>query len=296
MSPFTSSLPGALQDAGLVLGLVISLTIASYLIKDNLLARLGQYVLVGSGLGYMAVLAWRNVLWPRLFAPLIADPMSWLTAPEATLLKSWLPVILGLLMWAGGVELLRRPPQGTDGRGILRLLAIVPAAVLVGVGLGVALSGAIQGTLWPQLAAAVQSPLAAVATAGDARPAADQATWLVRFITLLITGGVLIHFQLGRAFSASARQPAPRRASDSEDTEIAAEEPNIPYRMLILKLLEVWGGIGRRALWLAAGMIFARLAAARFSLALARLDYFLFEVPRSELWQLLWAAVRGAGS
>ena len=83
MSPFTSGLPGALQDAGLVLGLVISLTIASYLIKDNLLARLGQYVLVGSGLGYMAVLAWRNVLWPRLFAPLIADPMSWLSAPGA---------------------------------------------------------------------------------------------------------------------------------------------------------------------------------------------------------------------
>ena len=212
MSPFTSGLPGALQDAGLVLGLVISLTIASYLIKDNLLARLGQYVLVGSGLGYMAVLAWRNVLWPRLFAPLIADPMSWLSAPEPTLLKSWLPVILGLLMWAGGVELLRRPPKGTDGRGILRLLAVVPVAVLVGVGLGVGLSGAVQGTLWPQLAAAMQSTQAAVATAGDARPAADQATWLVRFITLLITGGVLIHFQLGRAFSASARHPTPRRA------------------------------------------------------------------------------------
>lgn len=296
MSPFSSGLPAAMEDAGLVLGLFISLTIASYLIRENFLARLGQYILVGAGLGYIAVLAWRNVLWPRLFAPVISDPMSWLTAPEATLLKSWLPLILGLLMWAGGVELLRRRPKGPGGSQLLRLLAVVPAAVLVGVGLGVGASGAVQGTLWPQLAAALQTPLAAVSTAGDARPAAEQASWLVRFITLLITGGVLIHLQLGRASGASGRPPAPRRPSGLKDSETAAQKQDIPYKTLTLKILHVWGGIGRRALWLAAGIVFARLAAARFSLALARLDYFLFEVPRSELWQILWAAVRGAGS
>ena len=296
MSPFSSSLPGALQDAGLVLGLVISLTIGSYLIRDNFLARLGQYVLVGAGLGYMTVLAWRNVLWPRLFAPLIADPMSWSSASEPALLKSWLPLILGLLMWAGGVELLRRPPKRPGGRQLLRLLAVIPAAILGGVGLGVGVSGALQGTLWPQLAAALQSPLAAVATAADASTAAGQATWLVRFITLLITGGVLIHLQPGLASGASAQGPTSRRSSRSEDTEIAAQGRTGPYRMLILKLLGVWGGIGRRALWLAAGIVFARLVSARFSLVLARLDYFLFEIPRNELWQLLWAAVRGAGS
>ena len=296
MSPFSSGLPGALQDAGLVLGLVISLTIGSYLIRDNFLARLGQYVLVGAGLGYMAVLAWRNVLWPRLFAPLIADPMSWNSAPEPALLKSWLPLILGLLMWAGGVELLRRAPTRPGGRSLLRLLAAVPAAVLGGVGLGVAVSGAWQGTLWPQLIAALQSPQAAVVTAADAPSAAGQATWLVRFITLLITGGVLIHLQLGRASGVRAQGPTSRRSSSSEDTEIVAQGRAASYRMFILKLLGVWGGIGRRALWLAAGIVFARLVAARFSLALARLDYFLFEVPRSELWQVLWAAIRGAGS
>ena len=219
MSPFSSSLPGALQDAGLVLGLVISLTIGSYLIRDNFLARLGQYVLVGAGLGYMAVLAWRNVLWPRLFAPLIADPMSWSSASEPALLKSWLPLILGLLMWAGGVELLRRPPKRPGGRQLLRLLAVIPAAILGGVGLGVGVSGALQGTLWPQLAAALQSPLAAVATAADASTATGQATWLVRLITLLITGGVLIHLQPGLASGSSAQGPTSRRSSRSEDTE-----------------------------------------------------------------------------
>ena len=189
MSPFSNGLPGIMEDAGLVLGLVVSLMIGSYVVRDSFLARLGQYILVGAGLGYTVVLVWRNVLWPRLFAPLLADPMSWQSAGETGFLNLWLPFVLGVLMWGGGLELLRRPPERLGGRRVLRLLAAVPAAILGGVVMGVAVSGAVQGTLWPQLDAAV--------AAADGQTGAGQARWLVRFLTLLITGGVLIHLQFG---------------------------------------------------------------------------------------------------
>ncbi|MDE0198712.1 MAG: hypothetical protein OXK78_10995 [Caldilineaceae bacterium] len=288
MSPFSSGLPGIMEDAGLILGLVVSLMIGSYVVRDSFLARLGQYVLVGAGLGYTAVLIWRNVLWPRLLAPLIADPMSWRAAGETGLLSHWLPLVLGVLMWGGGLELLRRPPERPGGRRLLRLLAAVPAAILGGVVLGVAVSGAVQGTLWPQFAAAV--------AAADGQAGAGQASWLVRFLTLLITGGVLIHLQLGpNAGGGENGSPSPGSFS-LEGGEAADEGRPRLYKVLLLTLLRVWEGIGRRALWLAAGIVFARLVAARFSLVLSRLDYFLFEVPRSDLWQLIWASLRGAGS
>ena len=296
MSPFSSGLPGLLQDAGLVLGLVISLAIGSYLIRDSFLARLGQYILVGAGLGYAAVLVWGNVLWPRLFAPLVADPMLWLTVPESALLHRWLPLALGLLMWGGGAELLRRPPGGLGARYILRMLAAIPAAILIGVGLGVGVSGAVQGTLWPQVTAAALPPQPEVSTAASGLPAAGQATWLVRLITLLITGGVLIHLQFGREAGGRGDGPALESSPGAAESAASSRWRDRRYRMLLFTPLRVWEGIGRRALWLAAGILFARLALARFSLVLARLDYFLFEVPRSDLWQLFWAAVRGAGS
>ena len=288
MSPFSSGLPGIMEDAGVILGLVVSLMIGSYVVRDSFLARLGQYVLVGAGLGYTVVLVWRNVLWPRLIAPLVADPTSWQSATGADVLVFWLPLVLGVLMWGGGAELLRRPPERFGGRSLLRMLAAVPAAILGGVVLGVAVSGAVQGTLLPQLAAAV--------AVTDEGAGAGQATWLVRFLTLVITGGVLIHLQLGPNAGAMENGTPSPGSSSQRGTEAADEGRPRLHRVLFLTVLRVWEGIGRRALWLAAGIVFARLVAARFSLVVSRLDYFLIEVPRSDLWQLIWAFLRGAGS
>ena len=97
LSSFSSGLPDALRAAGPLLGFLISLAIGSYLIRDNFLARLAQYVLVGAGLGYLAVLVWRNVLWPRLFAPLVADPLSWLSLTGAGLLPKPVAAPAGLV-------------------------------------------------------------------------------------------------------------------------------------------------------------------------------------------------------
>ena len=295
MSPFSDGLPTLWQNAGIALGFFISLSIGSYLIRDNFLARFSQYLLVGSGLGYLAVLAWRNVLWPQLFAPLIADPLSGISLQGQALWQSWLPLILGLLMLGAGVDLLRSPPEGRGGRALLRLLATAPAAILAGVALGVGITGAWQGTLYPQFMAALGTQQAAVASS-DSPAALGQTMWLVRIFTLLISGGVLIHLQFGRSADAGGAQGASTQPSRSQEAELTPELQADPRRPRISRVLGLWEGIGRRALWLAAGMIFARLAASRFALVLARLEYFLFELPRSELWQTLWSTLRGGGA
>ncbi len=294
MSTFSGGLPGSLHDAGLILGLLMSLAIGSCLIRDTVLARLAQYILVGAGLGYMSVVAWSNVLWPQLFAPFLADPALWLTAAEPDELQDHLPLLLGMVMWLGGLDLLFKPPGRRSGRRLLRLLAVFPAAILAGTGLGVGLSGTLQGTFWPQLAAAVELPQTGSYTAPGVSAAGGQAPWLLRLLTLVITGGVLIHLRLGRstADKGGERVPSPSRGIASS---VSPAGLTTLSRTVFGKALAIWEGIGRRALWLAAGMIFARLIAARFTLILARLEYFLFELPRSELWQLLWAATRGAG-
>ena len=284
-----------MHDAGLLLGLLISLAIGSCLIRDNFLARLAQYVLVGAGLGYMAVVVWSNVLWPRLFAPYLADPASWLTASEPDALQNHLPLLLGVVMWLGGLDLLFKPPGKWSGRRLLRLLAVIPAAILAGAGLGVGLSGALQGTFWPQLAAAAELRQADLFIVPEVSSAGGQSIWLLRLLTLVITGGVLVHLRLGRSDGARRGRPASAPGSRGIVSFDPAAGPTPVASAVFDRILSVWEGIGRRALWLAAGMIFARLIAARFTLILARLEYFLFELPRSELWQLLWAAARGAG-
>lgn len=294
MNSLSGSLPGSLHDAGLLLGLLISLAIGSCLIRDNFLERLAQYILVGAGLGYMAVVAWSNVLWPRLFAPFLADPASWLTAgPEE--LQNHLPLLLGVVMWLGGLDLLFKPPGKWSGRRLLRLLAVIPAAILAGAGLAVGLSGALQGTLWPQLTTATELRQADLFTAPEVSSAGGQSIWLLRLLTLVITGGVLVHLRLGRSDGARRERPASAPGSRNIVSLDPVAGPAPMARAAFGRILALWEGIGRRALWLAAGMIFARLIAARFTLILARLEYFLFELPRSELWQLLWAAARGAG-
>ncbi|MDE0180181.1 MAG: hypothetical protein OXL39_02480 [Caldilineaceae bacterium] len=295
MSSLGGTLPGSLQDAGLLLGLIISLAIGSCLIRDNVLARLAQYILVGAGLGYMAVVAWSNVLWPQLIAPFMADPASWLSAERPEDLQNRLPLLLGLVMWLGGLDLLFRPPGKWSGRRLLRLLAVIPAAILAGAGLGVGLSGALQGTFWPQLAAAVDLSQANLSAAPAGASASGQTQWLLRLLTLVITGGVLIHLRTGRSGLAGSERPASEPSTRDIVPLSTAAGPAPLARGALAKVLAAWEGVGRRALWLAAGMIFARLVAARFTLILARLEYFMFELPRSELWQLLWAAARGGG-
>jgi hypothetical protein len=154
--------------AGLI-AFLFTLVIFSYLIGDNPLFRIAVYVFVGVSAGYVAVVAFWQVLWPDLLRPFFTGP----TAQKAILLVPF--VLSGLLLMKGWPSLTR--------------LGMPAMGVLVGVGAAVALGGAVVGTILPQVNA----------TAGNFAPA----TWAsaeAPFDALIILAGVittLVYFHFG---------------------------------------------------------------------------------------------------
>lgn len=241
--PFTADLPAQWLMWAHWVGLVLSLLLASMVLREAWPARLAQYILVGTGVGYSVVLAWQHVLRPRLWVPLtrgMAEIGSGGALPGGDGL--WLvgiPLLLGLMMWAAGVDLLRGSRDDRIGR-ILRGLGAVPGGVLLGVGVGVAVAGAIQGTLGPQFLRAAQLAGPQV-TPGALRG--------LGILALLISGGTLLAWLV------------------DESTEERIFGRGLGWAV------RLWRGLGQRALWLAAGVLLARLFFSRFTLLSARIQF-----------------------
>lgn len=118
---------------GMVVALLLTLMILSYLIDDTAVYRLAASLLVGLSVGYfMAVMLW-NVLIPQW-----REIMTTTDSLRRGLL--FLEVGLGVLILAKGV------PR-------LGLIGDLGLAVALGIGLGTAGAGAVFGTLGPQLMA-----------------------------------------------------------------------------------------------------------------------------------------------
>jgi hypothetical protein len=118
-----------LEIAGLVAGAVLTLLIFSYLLGDNPLYRLALHLFVGALLGYSFGIVLRDVLRNMVLAQLSTDPLAVVV-----------PLVLGILLLFKGF-----PRQAYVGN--------LSIAYLVGVGTAVALSGALLGTLVPQIGA-----------------------------------------------------------------------------------------------------------------------------------------------
>lgn len=127
-------------ELGVLIGFILTLFIYSYLVRDNPLYRIATHLLVGVSAGYATVIVLKQVILPVL-DQIRQDPGS----PNSLF---WLlPVLLGVLMLA------RRLPGGALVKG-------GTLAALVGIGAAVAITGAISGTLWPQVTAGnSQEPL-----------------------------------------------------------------------------------------------------------------------------------------
>lgn len=125
---------------GLLVGAVITLMIFSYLLGDNALYRWALALLVGAAAGYALAIALRYV-WAQWVQPALVgggDPLS--------RLQYVVPLILGSLLLLKGF-----PPTRFLGR--VSVIGNISLAYLVGVGAAVAVSGALVGTLIPQVMA-----------------------------------------------------------------------------------------------------------------------------------------------
>jgi hypothetical protein len=118
------------------LGAVLTLLIFSYLLGDNPLFRLALHVFVGVSVAYVFIVALQVVIVPALSPPDTSD---------ADVRLLWTISLIGALL---GALLLVRGVRG------LSWLSNLPVAILLGVGVGVALGGAVLGTLVPQVDAA----------------------------------------------------------------------------------------------------------------------------------------------
>jgi len=117
------------ESAGLVVGAVLTLLIFSYLVGDNPLYRLALHLFIGALVGYSLGIVLRDILLGIVLAQLLANPLAVV-----------FPMVLGILLLFKGF-----PRQAYVGN--------FSVAYLVGVGTAVALSGALLGTLVPQIGA-----------------------------------------------------------------------------------------------------------------------------------------------
>ncbi len=169
---------------GTLLGFTLTLMVFSYVLGDNALLRVGIHIFIGGAAGYAAVVAWYNVIQPQLFVPLISGTRS------ERLFVLFPLVLSGLLLFKVSPRLSR--------------LGNPAVAYLVGVGVAVAIGGAVMGTVFPQTLASINLM--------DLQAPQDGATPLFSMVqgVLIILGTVstLIYFHFG------ARQRpngAPRR-------------------------------------------------------------------------------------
>ena len=128
-------IPPDLITAGI--SFIITLLILSYLFGDNPLFRATVYIFVGVAAGYVAAVAWNEIILPLLFQPIFSG---------AVLVNPALAASLAIPLLGSILLLFKISPR-------LSHLGQLPIAYLVGVGAAVTIGGALLGTLFPQITA-----------------------------------------------------------------------------------------------------------------------------------------------
>ncbi len=116
---------------GLILGLVLTVFIFTYLVGDNPLYRLAVHILVGMSAAYAGIVVIQQVLVP-IYREIQAN------SSDINGLVWYVPLFFSFLLL---FQML--PP--------IAWLSKITVALMIGIGAAVALIGAIRGTLWPQI-------------------------------------------------------------------------------------------------------------------------------------------------
>lgn len=144
-----------------VVAFIFTLMIFSYLLGDNPLFRVASYFFVGVSAGYVASVAFWQVLWPRLLVPFRVG------TPEEQLLAVIPLAFCGLVLMKISSRL---SPMGGPAM-----------AYLVGAGAAVAIGGAVIGSLIPQMFSTINL--------FDLRAAAAKN---IPFLETLFNGGIIL--------------------------------------------------------------------------------------------------------
>lgn len=115
-----------------ITAIVLTIAVLSRIAGNNPLFRAAQYLFVGISLGLAFVITYHQVLRPAA--------TSLLGGSQSSLLLYGVPVVLGLLLL----------PRAVGGQE-LSWLANLPLSIIFGVGAALAVSGAVIGTLLPQV-------------------------------------------------------------------------------------------------------------------------------------------------
>lgn len=136
----------SLDLLGSATAFLLTVCIFSYLLGDNPFYRLAAHLFVGVAAGYVAIIAIQSVLLPRFSTVVVAFP-ALLGGDPLPFAIAVIPVLLSVMVF---LKLdARFAPYGNAA-----------LAFMVGVGAAVAISGAISGTLFPQVQASWVNPLA----------------------------------------------------------------------------------------------------------------------------------------
>ena len=156
---------------------LITVLILSYLIGDNPLFRAAVYVFVGAAAGYVAAVAWNEVINPALIQPV------W----TGTIFTNPTQVVLVIPLLGSALLLFKLSPR-------LSHLGQLPMAYLVGVGAAVTIGGAVIGTLFPQISATLDGfDLSSAGASG-----ADTAFMFLNAVAVLVgVIGSLVYFHFG---------------------------------------------------------------------------------------------------
>jgi hypothetical protein len=169
---------------GAIVGIVLTLLVLSYLLGDNPAFRFAIHLFIGVSAGLAGAVALRTIIVPYILLPLI----------DFSDLSAWFQAFVLLIL--SGMLLFKLSPR--FGR-----LGNVPMAYIVGVGAAVVVSGAVLGTIFPQVSAA--SDLIDLRTLPADTPLTSLGGLLNRFIAVVGTISTLAYFH----FSARTVPNAP---------------------------------------------------------------------------------------
>ena len=202
----------------------LTLMVFSYIFGDNVLFKLATHIFVGVAVGYAMIVVWHQVFYPAFSSGNVASVLPAL-------------ILCVLLIFK------LRPTQG----GVTNALGSLALAFVLGVGVALAIGGALVGTLLPQISAMVNISLNPNHYP-DTENEVGLVLWLNNIIMVLGAIGTFFYFTFtvrSQGFLGGLREG----------------------------FVRFWAGMGRLMLIFTLGALFANAFSSRVALLVSRLQF-----------------------